>query len=142
MIQFLRTLALILMILIGVSDPHTIKFTIINPIWLYIISIAIFLTLLFADGVTAFIFATTLLIAYIKIYDVKFPNLVKKAEKPVKRPIDTLDHVTSEKLYDAQSNIVDATAVDDYKGIAGVYGEEVYGAQGTVSELPMQYGLI
>jgi hypothetical protein len=137
MIQFLRTLALILMILIGVSDPSTINFAILNPIWLYIISIAIFITLLFADSVTAFIFATTLVIAYIKIYDVKFPNLVKKQEA---RPIDLLDTVTNEKLYDVQSNIVDATAIDDYKGIAGVYGEEVYGAQGTVSELPMQYG--
>lgn len=141
MLQFLRTLALILMILIGVSDPRTINFTLLNPIWLYIISIAIFLTLLFADSVTAFIFATTLLIAYIKIYDVKFPNLVKK-EKSVTRPIDLLDSVTSEKLYDVQSNIVDATAVDNYKGIVGVYGEEVYGAQGTVSDLPMKYGPI
>jgi hypothetical protein len=145
MLQFLRTIALLLLIIVGISNPNDIVF-ILRKEWLYIVSISILLTLLFIDSITGFIFAVTLIIIYVKIYEIKIPaNIVKKQEKPIedsgKYMIDNYDYITTpQNLEDAQNNAINSEeSKKDYKGIKGVYGEEVYSAQGLVSELEEAY---
>lgn len=47
------------------------------------------------------------------------------------------DYITPEHLHSAQSNVVDITDYDtEMKGIKGVYGEAVYGAQGMDATMP------
>lgn len=135
MLQFLRMLALILLIVVGVAQPKVLQFT-LQKEWQYIISVAILLTLLFIDSVTGFIFALILVTVYIKIYDVKVPKLIQKNVYSD----DALDFITPTNLREAQSNVVDdASYKTDYKGIKGVYGEQVYGAQGLDPTLTLGY---
>lgn len=138
MLQFLRMLALILLIVVGVAQPKALQFT-LQKEWQYIISVAILLTLLFIDSVTGFIFALILVTVYIKIYDVKVPKLIQKNVYSE----DALDFITPTNLREAQSNVVDdASYKTDYKGIKGVYGEQVYGAQGLDPTLTQGYSSV
>jgi MFS superfamily sulfate permease-like transporter len=135
MLQFLRMLALILLIVVGVAQPKVLQFS-LQKEWQYILSVAILVTLLFIDSVTGFIFALILVTIYIKIYDVKVPKLIQKNVYSE----DTLDFITPTHLREAQSNVVnDASYKTDYKGIKGVYGEQVYGAQGLDPTLTQGY---
>ena len=86
--------------------------------WLWIIVSAILIALLTVDVITAFIFLLIIIIVYFKIYHTWV------------EPSSKRDFTTEENLKEIQSNIVND--VDDYKGITGVYGEEVYSAQGTI----------
>ena len=87
--------------------------------WLWIICTAILIALLTVDVITAFIFLLIIVIVYLKIYN---------TWKPSKRP--GVEFTTEENLHEIQSNVVNDA--EDYKGIKGVYGEEVYSAQGTI----------
>lgn len=131
MLQFLRTLALILLVVVGVMNPVYLQFS-LQKEWQYMISVAILITLLFIDSITGFIFALVLVTVYIKIYDVKVPRLIQKQSYSE----DLLDYITPENLREAQSNMVNEDAYKtEYKGIQGVYGEGVYGAQGLDSNM-------
>ena len=88
--------------------------------WLWIISSAILIALLTIDVITAFIFLLIIVIVYLKIYNTW--------TAPSKR--DFREFTTEENLNEIQSNIVND--VEDYKGITGVYGEDVYSAQGSL----------
>jgi hypothetical protein len=138
MLQFLRTIALVLLIIVGVVSPRVLQFS-LQKEWQYIISVGILLTLLFVDSITGFIFALILVTIYIKIYDVKMPNLIKKEMYDD----NALEFITPTHLREAQSNVVDNTSYKtEYKGIKGVYGEEVYGAQGIDSGLIAGYSSV
>jgi hypothetical protein len=106
-IQFLRTFLLGLLIASGLLDY---KFT-IQKEWLWIIGSGILIALLILDIISAFIFLIIVVVIYLKVYH--------KWEKK-EMPLTTI-----------QSNVIDETA-PDYKGIKGVYGEEVYSAQGSL----------
>lgn len=113
MLQFLRTFFLALLIAAGLLDY---KIT-IEKEWLWIISSAILIALLTVDAITAFIFLIIILVVYFKIY-YRSPNKQLR------------EFTTEEDLKEIQSNVVNN--VDDYKGITGVYGEDVYSAQGSI----------
>ena len=87
--------------------------------WLWIIVSAILIALLTIDVITAFIFLLIIAIVYLKIYHSWMSS---------KRP--GVEFTTDENLKEIQSNVVND--VEDYKGITGVYGEDVYSAQGSV----------
>ena len=112
-LQFLRTVFLILLIVAGLVDY---KIT-IEKEWLWIIASAILIALLTVDIITAFIFLLIIIIVYLKIYH-KWDN--KKLR----------EFTTEKELNEIQSNVVNDS--EDYKGITGVYGEDVYSAQGSV----------
>lgn len=133
MLQFLRTVALILLIVVGVSDPKKITFT-MKKEWLYLISVLILLTLIFVDSITAFIFTFVIIVIYIKLNDIKFPT------KNTNQNTLTFDTIAETNLSDAQTNaVISEKNKEAYKGIKGVYGEEVYSVQGHVSELSDVY---
>jgi MFS superfamily sulfate permease-like transporter len=138
MLQFLRILAVILLIVVGLVDPMKLQFSLAKE-WQYIIAVAILFTLIFIDSVLAFIFALILVTMYIKIYDVRIPRLIQKDVYNE----DLLDFITPENLREAQNNVVDADVYQkEYKGIQGVYGEQVYGAQGIDQDLMSGYSPI
>lgn len=132
-IQFLRTAFLLLLIFVAVIDLKYLDFALAKE-WQYIIAVSVLFTLLFVDSVTGFIFAVILAILYVRIYDVKIfstrPKYTVFDEK-------ALEFITPEHLAAAQSNVVSATTYDkEYVGIKGVYGEDVYGAQGLYEVKP------
>lgn len=115
-LQFLRAFFLGLLIIVGLLEY---KIT-IEKEWLWIITSAMLIALLTIDIITAFIFIIIVIIIYMKLY-YRLPS----------QPKYIREFTTEENLNDVQSNIVNASA-EDYKGITGVYGEEVYSAQGSL----------
>lgn len=115
LLQFLRTVFLGLLIAAGLLDY---KIT-IQKEWLWIIATAVLIALMAIDVITAFIFLFIIIIVYFKIYHLS--NTSKR---------QGVDFTTAENLREIQSNVVNDA--DDYKGITGVYGEDVYSAQGSV----------
>lgn len=113
-LQFLRTFFLGLLIVAGLLDY---KIT-MEKEWLWIIASAVLIALLTVDIITAFIFLVIIIVVYFKIYH-------RRPNKEVMR-----EFTTEENLKEIQSNVVNDT--EDYKGITGVYGEDVYSAQGSV----------
>jgi len=133
MLQFFRALSLVLLVAVSVIDTRKFHF-VLSKEWQYIIATSILITLLFVDVITAFIFALVLATVYVKLYDLKIPMISK--EKDVYDD-SLLDFITPEDLKSAQNNVVDETAnKKEYKGIEGVYGEAVYGAQGLDDTFP------
>lgn len=118
--QFLRGIALLLLILVGVGDPKYYRFT-LEKEWIYIISVSILIVLIVLDSIAGVLFVITLIMAYIKLYDVTFAPLRKK-----KVTEKLLDDITPENLRKAQSNTVD-DLTPDYTGINST---GVYSAQG------------
>lgn len=114
-LQFLRTFFLILLVIAGLVDY---KIT-IEKEWLWIIASAILIALLTVDIITAFIFLLIIIIVYLKIYHKWVPNNRQFRE-----------FTTEKDLHEIQSNVVNDS--ENYKGIIGVYGEDVYSAQGSV----------
>jgi membrane protein implicated in regulation of membrane protease activity len=115
MLQFLRTFFLGLLIIAGLVEY---KIT-MQKEWLWIIGSAILIALLTIDPITAFIFLLIIIIVYFKIYHKWVPSNRQMRE-----------FTTEENLNEIQSNVVND--VEDYKGIIGVYGEDVYSAQGSI----------
>jgi heme/copper-type cytochrome/quinol oxidase subunit 2 len=109
--QFLRTLFLGLLIAAGLLD-YKIK---LEKEQLWIIASCILIVLLLVDVITAFIFLIIVAVIYCKIYHSKKENV--------------REFTTEENLKEIQSNVV--SDVENYKGFKGVYGEEVYSAQGS-----------
>jgi len=132
LIQFLRVLVLLLLIGVSLVEVKFLKFALAKE-WQYIIAVAILFTLLFVDVVTGFIFAVALAIIYIRLYDIKLFN---------KKPYTVFDEkalefITPENLKSAQSNVINEDVYQkEYVGIKGVYGEDVYGAQGLYEVKP------
>lgn len=134
MIQFLRIIFLVLLIAVALIDVQYIDFA-LQKEWQYILSLGILFTLIFVDIVTGFIFGLIMATIYIRLYDIKL-LVPSDKEKTGFREKD-LDFITPLHLKKAQTNIVSETDYDkEYKGIEGVYGEPVYGAQGLDREKP------
>lgn len=133
-LQFLRILLIVLLIFVAVADPVQFTFALAKE-WQYIIAISILITVLFVDVISGFILAIVLATIFVKLYDVRF----KKTSTMAAFDESVLDYITPENLREAQSNVINENVFDkEYIGIKGVYGEEVYGAQG-LSELKPGY---
>ena len=127
MLQFLRALALLVLILIALLDFKFLS-VLLKKEWLYIIAVVIIFVLLFIDPIAGFIFGLAMVTLIVKMYNVRLPW----GYTSTKKEDDVLNFVTPEHLRNAQNNIIieEDAYEKDYKGIEGVYGEEVYGAQG------------
>lgn len=126
MIQFLRAFSLVLLILASLFEVNKDSLLLKREI-LFIISTSIVLIILLVDAITGFILALAVITLIVKMYNIKLPwiNEDKNAEK-------LIEYITPEDLKNAQNNIVieDNQYEKEWKGIKGVYGEDVYGAQG------------
>jgi predicted membrane protein len=126
MLQFLRVVALIVLILITLVDFKFVSFMVQRE-WLYILSTFILLTILFVDVITGFILALAMITLIVKLYKIQLPWGYSK-----QNDTKLLDYITPEHLRSAQDNVIidEEGYKKEWKGIQGVYGEEVYGAQG------------
>lgn len=127
MFQFLRIVALIILIVLSLVDFKFVSF-LVKKEWLYILSTLIIIIMLFIDAITGFILTLGLITIILKMYNLQVPwgyNNNKNDEK-------MLDYITPEHLRSAQNNIIidEENYKKEWKGIQGVYGEDVYGAQG------------
>lgn len=128
MLQFLRAVALLVLILVALLDFKFLS-VLLKKEWLYVIAVVVLFILLFVDPIAGFIFGLALVTLIIKMYNVRLPWGYRSLNK---QDDDVLNFVTPEDLRNAQTNIIinEDAYEKDYKGIEGVYGEEVYGAQG------------
>jgi len=135
MLEFmvLRLVALFLIILVSLINVSYLKF--ISTIeWQIILGTIIIALILFGDAITGLLFGLLFLITYLRYYMVKF-NInfweTKYNKYPMKSLVTT-DYITEQNLKDAQNNIVNERSYKTaYVGVRGVYGEDVYSAQGT-----------
>ena len=127
MLQFLRALALLVLILVALVDFKFLS-VLLKKEWLYVIAVVILFVLLFVDPIAGFIFGLAMVTLIVKMYNVRLPW----GYTSTKKDDDVLNFVTPDHLRNAQNNIIieEDAYEKDYKGIEGVYGEEVYGAQG------------
>jgi hypothetical protein len=126
MIQFLRVLSLLALILAAVVD-YRFEAILLNKELLYVIAVGILIFLLFVDPITGFILSLAVITVIVKMYNIKFPWSDKNNNTET-----LLEYITPEHLRDAQNNVVidEEQFEKEWKGIQGVYGESVYGAQG------------
>lgn len=127
MLQFLRAFALLVLILIAILDFKLLS-VLLKKEWLYVLSVVILFIFLFMDPIAGFILALAMITLIVKMYNIRLPWGYRTKEDDD----DILNFVTPEHLRNAQTNIIieEDAYEKDYKGIEGVYGEEVYGAQG------------
>lgn len=125
MIQFLRALAFVLLVIVALVDYKYVSF-LTRKETLFVLSIFTLAVLLFIDAITGFILALSMITIILKMYYTKIPLVSKeKVDEEVN------EFITDKHIENAQSNVViDEHNEKEYKGIEGVYGEEVYGAQG------------
>ena len=126
MFQFLRIIALIILIVLSLIDFKFVSF-LVKKEWLYILSTLIIIIMLFIDAITGFILTLGLITIILKMYNLQLPwGYNNKNDEKM------LDYITPEHLRSAQNNIIidEENYKKEWKGIQGVYGEDVYGAQG------------
>ncbi len=125
MIQFLRALAFVLLVIVALVDYKYISF-LTRKETLLVLSVFTLTILLFVDAITGFILALSMITIILKMYYTKIPLV---SNETVDNEVKSF--ITDTHIENAQSNVViDEHNEKEYKGIEGVYGEEVYGAQG------------
>lgn len=99
--------------------------------------------ILLGDAIAGLLVGIAVLIMYFQAYAYKFGttwyDVISTAVAEPRKKSSSLvaNYVTPDDLVRAQTNIVDPMNANvEMKGIEGVYGEEVYGAQGMDPTIP------
>lgn len=134
-----RLLALVFLVFATMVSLPYVRF-VIRPDVQLILGTVITLYIVMWDAVTGFIFGLSLLILYLRVYGNTFGltwNQVLGIDRINRPSSSSMPYITPEHLESAQNNIVNQMDYNtEMKGITGVYGEEVYSAQGTDSLMP------
>ena len=137
--MIMRMFSLLMIIMASIIDPSLIMF-IVKPEVQLVLGTIIIAIILFNDPTSGLLLAVAILIAYSRVYSTKYGvSLFSKKELKEGYPMKSLvsEYITPQNLEDAQNNIVnDESYKLEVKGITGVYGEQVYGAQGTDKNMP------
>lgn len=132
--------ALLLLIAATLLPEEFLSFVIIPEVQL-ILGTLIVIYIVLRDPIAGLLLGVALLITYFRVYAKKFGISLKQLFKRGGNtyPMSSLvtDYITPQHLKDAQNNVVDTGNFSkEIKGIQGVYGEEVYGAQGLDHSMP------
>lgn len=140
-----RIIGLILLLVATFVPVEMVSF-IVRPDVQLIAGTIIVLYLVLKDAIAGFIAGIALLIVYFRVYAEKLGISFQDAIGMDKlgsiwgsnpSELSSMPYITPQHLESAQSNVVDpANLGAEMKGIRGVYGEEVYGAQGLDKEMP------
>lgn len=139
-----RILALILLFVATFIPVELVTF-VVRPEVQLVAGTLIVLYLVLQDAIAGFIAGVALLVLYFRVYAAKLGITVQQAlgldrvSNMWKSMTDSSSsaYITPEHLHSAQNNVVDpANYAAEMKGIRGVYGEEVYGAQGIDKTMP------
>jgi hypothetical protein len=138
-----RIFALVVLIATTVVPIQALSVVVVPEVQL-ILGTLVVLYLLLRDPIAGLLLGLALLLAYFRVFRAKYGvawNPLRSTNYPMSSLVT--DYITPEHLHDAQSNVVDER---DYaveiKGVKGVYGEDVYGAQGLDAKLLPGYGEI
>lgn len=134
-----RIVALMFLVLSSVVALPYVSF-IIRPEVQMILGTAITLYIILVDPIGGLLFGLALLVLYLRVYGNKFGltwNQVLGFDRSEKQTGKYMNYITPEHLESAQNNIFSPVDYQgEMKGIKGVYGEEVYGAQGIDKTMP------
>lgn len=141
-----RIIGLILLLVATFVPVEMVSF-IVRPDVQLIAGTIIVLYLVLKDAIAGFIAGIALLIVYFRVYAEKLGISFQDAIGMDKlgsiwgsnssEPSSSMPYITPQHLESAQSNVVDPASLGaEMKGVLGVYGEEVYGAQGMDKEMP------
>lgn len=132
-----RIFAVLLLLIATLVPTRVLNVVTIAEVQL-ILGTLVVLYLLLRDPVAGLIMGIALLMAYFRAYRAKYGitwNPFSKDTYPMSSLVT--DYITPEHLKNAQNNVVNETDyAKELKGIQGVYGEEVYGAQGLDNTMP------
>ncbi len=132
-----RIIALLVVIVAAVVPLNTLGF-VKSQVMQFVLACVVVLWMIFMDVYAGLMLGIALLIAYFRMNSQHILSWGWGNRRNA-GPMTTLvqDYITPENLHDAQTNVV---SVGDYgvelKGIDGVYGEPVYGAQGMDKVMP------
>jgi Mg2+/Co2+ transporter CorB len=132
-----RVIALLVVIVAAVVPFDVLAF-IKSEVVQFVLACIVVLWMIFMDVYAGLLLGVALLIAYFRMNSQHILSWSWNWGRN-KGPMATLvqDYITPENLHDAQNNVV---SISDYstemKGIDGVYGEPVYGAQGMDKVMP------
>lgn len=141
-----RVVALILLFVATIVPTAMVEF-VVRPEIQLLMGTFIVLYLILKDAIAGFIAGTALLILYFRVYaeqmgvsiqQVLGLNLSSIGNMWIPDPsTKQMPHITPEHLRSAQDNVVNPNNFDaEMTGVRGVYGEEVYGAQGMNKTMP------
>lgn len=136
-----RILALILL-LVATFVPVEMAGFMVRAEAQLILGTVVVLYLVLKDAIAGLIAGVALLLLYFRVYGNKlgltFQDLIDKNQvsKLWSSP-NSSPYVTPAHLLSAQNNVVDQANYEaEMKGVRGVYGEDVYGAQGIDKGMP------
>ena len=133
-----RILAIILVLFAAIVPTKYIQYVMIPEVQM-ILGTLVVLYILLGDAAAGCIMGIAVLLMYFRAYSEKMGISWKSLITPKQAyssPLVT-DYITPDHLERAQTNVVDPDNLAvEMKGITGVYGEEVYGAQGMDASLP------
>lgn len=133
-----RIIALLVVIAAAVVPLDALKFA-SSQVMQLVLACVVVLWMIFMDVYAGVLLGLALLVTYFRIHSQHILSWGWGGSSRTSGPMASLvqDYITPENLHDAQNNVVD---VGDYgveiKGIDGVYGEPVYGAQGMDKVMP------
>jgi len=141
-VDIFRVCALIVLFLTIVADPKIIGGFGLGRLEIqWALAVAVVLTLLMYDVIVGFILGLALVAVYFRYnmgvlgMSLSFGTDTRFYGKGMTGLMQK--YITPEHLESAQSNVFDAkSAATEYKGVLGVYGESVYGAQGQDTAMP------
>jgi hypothetical protein len=139
--------ALVVLLVALMLDPDNFAFM-VNPEVQVVLGILVIAIILFHNAASGLILGIAVLIMYLRVHskqygvDINLSSMFRPLTEKLssaKYPMGSLvkNYITPQNLIDAQNNIYDKTNfTTEMKGIKGVYGEPVYGAQGTDKTMP------
>jgi hypothetical protein len=142
-----RILALILLFVATFVPTEMVGFMVRPEIQLLLGTVVV-LYLVLKDAIAGLIAGLALLIVYFRVYadmmGVSFQEVIGLNSPSLQSlwsmtPFSSKEvpYITPENLLSAQNNVVDTSNYEaEMKGVRGVYGEDVYGAQGMDKTMP------
>jgi hypothetical protein len=140
-----RIVALFVLIVATLAPIRFLGFVVIPEMQL-ILGTLVVLYLLIRDPLSGLLLGVALLLMYFRVFAAKYGFTWKNIIKPLSKksahqypmvPSLVSDYITPDHLRSAQNNIVDDKDYQiEVKGIDGIYGETVYGAQGMDPTMP------
>lgn len=133
-----RIFAIILVLVAAVLPVKYMTYVLIPEVQL-ILGTLVVLYILIGDAFAGCILGIAVLVMYFRSYSAKMGITWKTFFYPNRTYTNPLvsDYITPDHLERIQTNVADPeNYLLEMKGIEGVYGEDVYGAQGMNQELP------
>lgn len=123
-LQYIRLIALILLLFVIFLDNQFLNIF-LNQYAQVFTGVIILYILYYVDTVSAFIISIIIATAFIKLYKIKIPKIINIDSKEPKS-------VSSNKEKANTNEVTNVTLKDknNFVGVKGVYGEEVYSSQG------------